>query len=186
MKLHKLIKKKLINTHNNVVLKNMGYQSLTVGRKTLNYFLNKKNIYEWLKDGHYDLRYSSETFLLRLVKTLDIPPEDYQPEIKKAKERYRFYSKAKQPIICAETHFKRRNENIYALMLISSKKHIHISKEAFIYKDNNYIFKKVSEKIRKHFASSNGTIPIMGAIEFYTFENINGVTYKFNTKGNRC
>ncbi len=185
MKLHKTIKQMLSSVSEDTILKSMGYQS-KVGKKTLHNFLGKKNIYCWLKDGHYDLRYSSETFLFGLVKALDIPPEDYQPEIEKAKARYQLYSKAKQPVIYAETHFKRTTQNIFALMFASSKKYIHINKEEFIYKDNDYIFEKVGEKIRKHFASSNGTIPIMGAIEFYSFTHTNGVIYKLDTKGRKC
>ncbi len=185
MKLHKLITQKLQHITQDTVLKKMGYQS-KVGRKTLQDFLNQKNIYEWIKQGRYDLKYSSETFLLALVKALGISHEVYRPEIKKAKARYQLYSKAKQPVIYAETHFRRYTQNIFALMFASSKKYIHINKEEFIYKDNDYIFEKVGEKIRKHFASSNGTIPIMGAIEFYSFTHTNGVIYKLDTKGRKC
>ena len=99
MKLHKLIKQKLSNASEDTLLKNMGYQSLKIGKRTLEYFLNQKDIFEWLKNGHYDLKYSSESFVIALSKALSIPAEEYLPKIQKAREKIEMLSKMREPVI---------------------------------------------------------------------------------------
>jgi len=97
MKLHKIIKQKLLEHPQDTVIKQMGYGSLKVGSKTLKDFLNSKNVYEWLKEGHYDLKYASEPFVWKLVEVLGIPTDIASTDIEKAKKRYQTLSVMKDP-----------------------------------------------------------------------------------------
>ena len=86
MKLHKHINKKLLEVSHEEVIRKMGYGSLKIGLKTLNDFLLCKNVYVWLKYGYYDLKYTSESFVWKLVEVLDIPNDDGNQDIEKAKK----------------------------------------------------------------------------------------------------
>ena len=97
MKLHKKIKQRLSNRSMEEVIEAMDYDSQNVGLKTINTFLNTKNVYEWLKGSHYDLVHSSESFVRILAKVLDVPDKLIEKEIKEAKKRYAVYAELKTP-----------------------------------------------------------------------------------------
>jgi len=184
MKLHKEIKQKLSKKSEDTVIKQMGYESLKVGRKTLNTFLNTKNVYEWLKEGHYDLKYASEPFLWKLMEVLDIPLDFARTDIEKAKKRYRTLSAMKDPYLRAETNFRRNGEFIFALMFASAKARISIHKESLVYKSDEDVFKKIGKKIRNHYKEYKGDLPIFGKIKYYLYDHTDGKTYRFTIDGN--
>ena len=183
MKLHKEIKQKLAEQSQDVVIKQMGYASLKVGRKTLKAFLNSKNVYEWLKEGHYDLKYASEPFVWKLVEVLDISLGLASADIEKAKERYKVFSVMKDPYLRAETNFRRNGEFIFALMFASAKGRIPIHKESLVYKSDEEIFGHVREKIRKHYKAYQGELPVLGKITHYLYDHGDGNTYRFTIEG---
>jgi len=183
MKLHKIIKKKLAESSHDVVTKQMDYGSLKVGRKTLKAFLNTKNVYEWLKEGHYDLKYASEPFIWKLVEVLDISFDIAKADIEKAKKRYRTLSAMKDPYLRAETNFRRNGEFIFALMFASAKSRISIHKESLVYKSDEDIFKQIGKKIRNHYKEYKGELPIFGKIKYYRYDHTDGKTYRFTIDG---
>ena len=183
MKLHKEIKQKLAEKSQDNVIKQIGYRSLKVGRKTLKSFLNSKNVYEWLKEGHYDLKYASEPFVWKLVEVLDISLDSARVDIEKAKKRYRALSLMKDPYLRAETNFKRNRQSIVALMLVSSKSRIDIHKESLVYKTNEEIFENVEKRIKKHYYEYKGELPLLGKIEYYLYDHVDGKTYRFTIDG---
>ncbi len=183
MKLHKLIKQKLLEHSQDTVIKQMGYRSLKVGRKTLESFLNSKNVYEWLKEGHYDLKYASEPFVWKLVEVLGIPIDIASADIKKAQKRYQAFSEMKDPYLRAETNFRRNGEFIFALMFASSKSRIAIHKESLVYKTDEDIFDGVGKMIRKHYSEYKGALPVLGMIVYYLYDHSDGNTYKFTIEG---
>ena len=183
MKLHKHIKQKLSELSRDAVVKQMGYRSLKVGRKTLKAFLNSKNVYEWLKHGHYDLKYASESFVWKLVEVLGIPTDIAREDIEKAKERYQVMSALKDPYLRAETNFKRNGQSIFLLMLGHGRSRIHMHKESLVYKSKEDIFENVGKMIRKHYAEYKGELPVLGKITYYFYEHTDGKTYKFTIEG---
>ena len=183
MKLHKKIKQKLTEQSQDIVIKQMDYSSLKVGHKTLKDFLNSKNVYEWLKEGHYDLKYASEPFVWKLVEVLDISLNIASTDIEKAKKRYRTLSAMKDPYLRAETNFRRNGEFIFALMFASAKSRISIHKESLVYKSDEDIFKKIGKKIRNHYTEYKGELPIFGKIKYYRYDHTDGKTYRFTIDG---
>jgi hypothetical protein len=183
MKLHKIIKQKLTEQSQDSVIKQMGYSSLKVGSKTLKAFLNTKNVYEWLKEGYYDLKYASEPFVWKLVEVLGIPYNTARVDIEKAKKRYWVLSDMKDPYLRAETNFKRNGEFIFALMFASSKSRIYIHKESLVYKSDEDTFQRLREMIQKHYKAFDGKLPIFGKITHYLYDHIDGKKYKFSVEG---
>ena len=183
MKLHKEIKQKLTEQSQDIVIKQMGYSSLKVGCKTLKAFLNSKNVYEWFKEGHYDLKYASEPFVWKLVEVLDISLDIVRADIEKAKKRYKVFSAMKDPYLRAETNFRRNGEFIFALMFASAKARIPIHKESLVYKTDEEIFTSVGQKIKKHYAEYKGEIPVLGKIKYYLYDHTDGKTYRFTIDG---
>ena len=184
MKLHKEIKQKLTEQSQDIVIKQMGYSSLKVGRKTLKAFLNSKNVYEWLKEGHYDLKYASEPFVWKLVEVLDISPNMANADIEKAKKRYRILSAMKDPYLRAEANIDRSRHSFFAFMLGSSKSRIDIDKESLVYKTDEAIFISVGQKIKKHYKEYKGELPVLGKITHYSYDHTDGKTYRFTIDGN--
>ena len=184
MKLHKEIKQKLTEQSQDIVIKQMGYSSLKVGRKTLKAFLNSKNVYEWFKEGHYDLKYASEPFVWKLVEVLDIPLDLARADIEKAKKRYRAFSLMKDPYLRAEANIDRSRHSFFAFMLGSSKSRIDIDKESLVYKTDEAIFISVGQKIKKHYKEYKGELPVLGKITHYSYDHTDGKTYRFTIDGN--
>ena len=183
MKLHKEIKRKLAAQSQDSVIKEMGYGSLKVGRKTLKAFLNTKNVYEWLKEGHYDLKYASEPFVWKLVEVLGIPRDIASIDIDKAKKRYQVLLAIKNPYLRAETNFRRNGESIFVLMFLSGKRNISVHKESLVYKTDKDIFRNLGTLIRKHYEEYKGELPVLGKITHYVYDHTDGDTYKFTTEG---
>ena len=183
MKLHKQIKQKLLGLSQDTVIKQMEYSSLKVGRKTMKAFLNTKNVYEWLKQGHYDLKYTSESFVWKLVEVLGIPIDMASADIEKAKKRYQTFSVLKEPYLRAETNVDRRRLSFFPAMLGFSKSRIHMHKESLVYKTDKDIFENVGEMIKKHYAEYKGELPVLGKIEYYLYDHRDGKTYKFSIDG---
>lgn len=183
MKLHKLIKQKLEERSQDSVIKEMGYSSLKVGRKTLIAFLNSKNVYEWLKEGHYDLKYASEPFVWKLVVVLGISMDVATIEIDKAKKRYQVFSVLKDPYLRAETNFQRNGQSIFSLMLGAGRSRVFIHKESLVYKKDEDIFDDVGKMIIKHCKEYKGELPVLGRITHYLYDHTDGNTYKFTTEG---
>lgn len=72
MTLHKQITQKLGQTNHDELLRTMGYHNLKAGHRTLQKFLATDNIYLFLKNGSYDMKYGSNEFLKHLLKALDL------------------------------------------------------------------------------------------------------------------
>jgi len=183
MKLHKEIKKRLSNRSIEEVIEAMGYDSQKVGQKTLNAFLNTKNVYEWLKGSHYDLVHSSESFIRTLARMLDVTDKLIEKEIRKAKKRYAVYVELKTPVIRAET--EKKSISLIQYMMGRGRNTIDIPKERFVFKTDEEIFKEVGEMIREHFQKYKGVLPVFGKITHYVYEHVDGKAYKFTTEGDK-
>jgi len=183
VKLDKKIRERLSEISQDSVIREMGYGSMKIGAKTLKTFLNTNSVYVWLKNGHYDMRYSSEPFVWRLVEVLDISLDIASVDIAKAKKRYNLISMMKSPYIQAETNFKRRGESIFALSWAFAKGRIDIDKESCIYRSDEEIFDHIGVKVRRHYARYQGGLPIFGNIIYYIYNHTDGKRYLFDYDG---
>ena len=62
------LKKCILQKEKNSFVQALGYSSIEKGLQTFEPFLNSSSLYEWIKVGHLDFRYSAEEFVLAVVK----------------------------------------------------------------------------------------------------------------------
>lgn len=177
------IKQKLEQTNHNELLKTMGYHNLKAGQKTLQKFLETDNIYLWLKNGNFDMKYNSEKFLQQLLKALGLTSVG-NDELKQYKRRLDAISAIRNtPYIYIDTHFKRACQPIIALACMEGRRNIHLDKELLVFKSELEVFALVSDIVKNHYLASEGKILLWGKIYNYVYHHTNGKKYIFDTDG---
>ncbi len=184
MTLHKKIRQKLSEVSQDNILKKMQYSSLRTGRKTMKKFLACRSIYEWLRDGNYDLTYGSKTFLLKLTTALGLDGAEVVKEIEKAQERLAITEKMTDPGITAETEKDIRSIAFPVFIFAYRKGSVHFSKEEFADLSREESFEKVGKEIRRNYENNNGKLGVLGAITGYTYKHTDGKEYLFDIDGN--
>ena len=183
MTLHTQIIEKLRHLSHNELLKTMGYHNLKAGHKTLKQFLDTADIYLWLKNGNYDLKYNSEQFLKQLLKALNLTSAG-NDVLKQYNKRLDAISAMRNtPYIYIDTHFKRASQPIFALAFMESKRNIRLDKEQLLFKSEKETLKIVGDIVKKHYLSSNGKLQLWGEIFTYIYHNTDGKKFVFNPDG---
>jgi len=118
----------------------------------------------------------------KLKKTKTLAQEAMTPEaIAKAKELRKF----KDSYIFVNTNFKRKNEPIFALAFCEGERRISLDKNELIFKNDDEIFKIVSNIVKEHYEQSAGKIGIWGNIVNYTYHHSNDKVYVFDKNGDK-
>ena len=150
-------------SNKNKIVRDLGYNNLEIGLKTLNSLLKSKSIIEWLNKSHYDYKYSSNEFLYYLFLLLGFN------DVKEILDYSNFIKSLKEPQIIIKTNFKRKNEPIIALGCLSPLLRIKFNKLDII----NLTFKEEKEliykKIENHFKENNGELKLWGKIISYIY-----------------
>ena len=165
------------------LLRNMGYRNLNAGYKTLNNFINTESIYSWLKRGSFDMKYNSESFLMALLKAINLSTPFIEKEIQQSQKRLESLSNIKATSIFIDTHFKRKGESIFALGMMEELRRISIGKEMLVFKSKTEILEEIGKIIREHYTKSEGKIKLWGEIYMYVYHHNDGNTYTFNPEG---
>ncbi len=163
------------------LLEKMGYNNLETGHKTLQKFLKTDDIYLWLKAGHFDMKYDSESFLESLFTTLEINGPSEKEEIQKCKARMDTIKEMNQVYIFIDTNFN--EQSLYFSWGLMVPRTIEIDKELIIYKSKDDIFEIIGKTIKDHYRSSDGRIGLWGRIDHYAFHCTDGSVYPFDTNG---
>ena len=183
MTLHKQIIGKFRYLSHDKVLRDMGYFNLKSGHKTLQKFLDTADIYIWLKKGNYDLKYSSEQFIEKLIETLDLTSIG-RDELNQYYRRLDAISMMrKAPYIFVDTHFKRANQPIFSLGFMEGRRNIGIDKELLVFKNEKDIFETIGKIVKNHYITSNGKLPLWGKIYNYVYHDTDGKKIIFNPNG---
>lgn len=160
-----LVKKININDY-----KELGYNSKSKFLKKYNKFITFKSLKDLLIYPDYDLNSTNQDFLNRIIKFYNqdnkIIEEYNKLEIiyKKQEKRFKnFYIKAITP------NFKRKNEPIIALGILSSKRIVQLEINNYVFYEKEEIFKILIEKSKKHYKKLEGKILIFGEIKNYEF-----------------
>ncbi len=177
------IKQALEQTNHDELLRTMGYHNLKVGHKTLQKFLDTDNIYLWLKNGSYDMKYGSESFLEALLKALDLTSER-DDELKQYKRRLdAIRAMRNRPYIFIDTCFKRKGEPIFVLAMLEGRRRIPIDKELLVFKSEKETLEIIGGIVKNHYISSNGKLQLWGEIFTYIYHNTDGKKIVFNPDG---
>jgi len=179
MNLLSTIKLRLEHINYDELLRTMKYRNLKIGHLSLQKFLATDNIYLFMKNGHYDFKYTSNDFLHYLLKSLDLITES-RDEITRYKKRLNAIQAIKHdPYIFIDTHFKRKGESILLLSGRASLRTIKIDKETLVFKSKLEVFTLVSNIVKKHYAQHQGILPLWGEIHSYIYYHADGCYYTF-------
>ncbi len=183
MNLFYTIKQTLPHINQDELLRTMGYNNLSTGHETLEKFIASESIYLWLKTGHFDMKYSSQTFLQKLLAALGLGSQ-YEEEIEAAKKRLDAVTKMKfNPYIFVDTNFRRKGQPIFTLALLENKRRIPVDKELLVFKDESEVLIIIGNIIKKHYLESNGKLQLWGEIYTYVYHHYTGKKYIFNPDG---
>ena len=178
------LKNCIIKKERNSLVQSLGYNKIEKGDKTLEAFLNTKSLYEWIKEGHFDFRYSAEEFLLAVGRECGIEEKQIAQEIEKAKKRQIEIAKLQTPYIFIDTNFKRTTQPIFALAFGEGLRRIALDKEELYDLSKEERLSQVSALVVNHYIKNGGELAIWGKIHFYNFHDIDGAIYVFDTEGN--
>jgi len=79
------IQENLKNENLEEFAKKLGYKSKAKGAKSLQKFLDTKNLSFWLQSGFYDFKYRAMELYENLAKIYDITKEEIAQDLKNAK-----------------------------------------------------------------------------------------------------
>jgi len=184
MTLTKTIKNQLTNISHKNLLKAMGYNNLEIGRKTLQSLLDAKDIYSWVKDGHFDLRYTSKQFIIKLCEILEVSDIDYEVILDQYEQRARKISSESLSYIYVNTNFKRKNEPIFALAIMEHARRVELDKEMLFDIKKEEVIAYVSKLVHEHYQESKGSLMLWGPIQNYAFHYKDEATIIFDVHGN--
>ena len=177
------IKQTLEHTNHDELLKTMNYHNLKIGHKTLQKFLETDDIYLFLKNGSYDLKYNSEEFLQHLLKDLDLASV-VKDKLKKYNRHLDDIRAMRNiPYIYIDTHFKRKGEPLHVLAMVEGRRNIYIDKELLVFKSESGVLDMIGDIVKKHYLESEGNIPLWGKAYNYVYHHTDGSKYIFDTDG---
>jgi hypothetical protein len=167
-----------------LVSKELGYKSEQKGVKSLNKFLKTKNLSNWIDSGFYDFKFTSLNFYKKLAKLFDASDEEIEQDLKEAKIYKKEYDSFAYCYIFANTNFRRKNEPIFMLSFLESKRRLALKTENLMFRSDEEILKKVGTIIRRHYRLKKGTLPVWGDIKSYQYHHKDDKTYLFDIHGN--
>ncbi len=183
MKAYNTVKTNLKQSSIEVIAKQLGYNSTKTASKTIQSFLDTKNIYDWLNNAHYDLKYTSIGFFNKLCHIYKIDEEDINNELQEYEKIKAEIKKHQYSSIFVNTNFKRKNEPIFALAFLESKRNIRLDTDILLFKTDDEILDLVSEVVKQHYVKNSGGLAIWGNIVNYVYHNSDNKRYIFNTQG---
>lgn len=170
---------------NNFIKKTI-YKNKKKREETLNLFLSCENIQEWFKKFNYDLTYTKYSFLNEIIDFFHLNKNEIELELKKIEEDLKIYNNLKKSVIYAQTDFKRQNQSVMVLGLMSKLKKINLEENEInnlLNYSENEIVSYVEEKIKKHSFENRCKLKFWGNITSYYFV-YNNNNYFFDKFGN--
>ena len=183
-KLFKEINDRLANIDKEDLVKRMGYHRIDVGKKSLRILLERGNLYLWLKLGHFDFVYDSESFLLKLTEELEISKDHVEAFVSWAKGRLRNISRMKGGYVFVNTKDRPRGMPAYARVFCEGYRRIALNREIIVNQDKDWVLSYVSFVVRNHCIRNYGKLPVWGTIVGYVYEHTDGSRYAFDINGN--
>ena len=174
------IKQALEQTNHDELLRTMGYHNLKTGQKTLQKFLETDDIYLFLKNGSFDMKYNSEAFLKALLKALDLTSVG-KDELKQYNKRLdAIRAMRNRPYIFIYT----KGEPTFVLAILGSQRRIiPIDKEILVFKSEKEILEIIGNIVKNHYVLFDGKLQLWGEFFTYIYHNTDGKKFIFNTDG---
>lgn len=183
MTLIQIIKHKLKNISQKKLIQSMGYKSIDTGRKTLQSLLDVDDIYEWIKTGSFDFRYTSKAFVAKLCKVLEVDEIDYHVILDKYEYRASLINAEPDSYIFINTNFKRSSQPIFVLAIKEHIRRIRLKKELLLDMSKEEVVLYVSALVKEHFKESKGELDLWGKIDNYVLHYKKKEEIFFNKEG---
>ena len=184
MTLLQTIKQKLQTTSQKKLLKQMGYDSLKTGQKTLQSLLDADDIYQWIKTGHFDFKYTSKAFVKTLCKVQEVSEIDYVLVLDAYEQRAQKINHESYSFIYVNTDFVRTSESVMVLAILEGKRRVWLDKEVLFDMSKDEIIFHVSKLIQEHYQAVKGTLTLWGEIKNYVLHYKDEESVIFDVDGN--
>jgi hypothetical protein len=166
------------------IIQQLDYHSNRKGGKALETFLSYDNLYEWLiNSGFFDFTYSSEELFCALCHIFAIDPATVDKEISATQILRKEIDRCRGAYIFIDTNFRRRSQPIFSLAVMEFKRRIYLKPESLIYKNMDQLLSMITKIIIKHYAGTDGTLPMWGKIAHYQYNHYDGTIYLFDITG---
>ena len=164
----------------------LGYKSSKSAKVTqvLTELLNITELDEYLDKGYYDFKYNSKTLLQAICEIVDISKIDYTQAIEDYQDKQCRLEAMHTPYIFIYTNFKRKNEPIFALAIMESRRRIQLDKKMYLEKNEDELNTYISNVVKVHYKWKNGKLPLWGDIRTYIYYDIKGNKAVYSTLGN--
>ncbi|KXS55523.1 MAG: hypothetical protein AWU57_85 [Marinobacter sp. T13-3] len=121
-----------------------------------------------LKDGGFDLKYSTTEFLVALSKVAGLDQKEVRPRIRNINQDVSDDRQAFKPYIWVDTHFKRTSQPIFALAAMESRRHLGF-RDGFWRLPLEQQLAEAQALVREHMAETGGKLDMWGTIQEYWF-----------------
>lgn len=163
-----------------LLIKQLGYNNVNLGIKTLDSLLNSNTVSEWLYESGYDYKYSRSDFFIELCKLLDIKEDCVNKTFKEIK----YIKNIRESRIVVKTNFKRDTESILMLALLAPSRVIKINKvdlqeaissltcdpkEASAFQVLKSEEEFIMDLINEHYINHDGKLEVFGIITGYEY-----------------
>ena len=166
----KELQQQLLKTEIKEVAKALGYRNVVSVKKRIDTIVKSQNFLDWMhKNGGYDLKYSRMEFIKKLNEFLKIDPALLELDIIAYNEHEEKFKREFQSYIFIYTGFRRKNEPIFALAMLSNRRYIYIDKEQTMIQDFSAKFAHAKELIKEHMHITGGDLGIWGKIKSYVW-----------------
>lgn len=141
----------------------LGYNSTTNFQRTYDKFKKSETLSNWLGSGYYDLVNTTESFISRLAKIVDI---DIEQDIVATKEYLIEKDKFKDSYIIAITDFKRGNQNNFTMGADLNKRKLSLyGNEELLFKSEQDVLGLIPQIIADHYKVNANNI--LGDVQYY-------------------
>ena len=126
-----------------------------------------------------DTKHRFNEFLEYLYEAVGFSKADYVLLLEACRERKRLLDTMSMPYIFINTNFIRKNEPIFALAFMESKRRIKLKKSLYLDKNEEEIRRYVIDLIKVHYKQKNGELVMWGKIRSYVYHDVedNSVIY---------
>ena len=159
------------------------YNSKQKAIKIIKSFLISKDLYSWVHSGYYDFKYTPKQFLRKICLVFELDYKNIESDLKKQEIYYDEIKRVQQNYIFVNTNFKRKNEPIFTLALLESRRRIKLNEKRFVFKTKEESLDIVSLIVQEHFQIHNGNLSIWGKVVNYIYyHNAEKFTFSYNGK----
>ena len=162
------------------LIQKMGYQDSVKPLQRIHNLLEDPEL--GLDDSHYDFKYTSQEFLVKLCESAGLSESNYVPNINSIKSEIKSRRSSFKSYVFIDTEFKRTTESIIAIACMQANQYFSLD-YSIRKRPKSEQISHVLQFINTHYQESSGRLPLFGGIKRYWFYYENNKAYKISTDG---